>query len=547
MSNPTALRQTPPHRAAHSLTAYRQGLRTLITRCVIPIALAVCLSAQGVAAGQSVPIPGLYIAPDLSLTPPEGMLIDAWYRLQLQGSPAGYMRIAMRRRGDRVESLDYTFVQIRRGPVTVSTATKTVTVETLDGKPLEIRTEQVFGNQPMKYHAVFQPNGSIRLTVRQGERTITRTLQADPSVTLPWALARRILTGTIKAGERFVERSYALALATEPIEIVHEPAGRAALPLANGRTVEAYRYRAVNEALGLTKPAEILCEPRLLVPLRFEIPILGMRLIATISTREQATATASGPAPELFVSLLVEAAVAGGRDPSKAERVLYTLTFPKDSAVPEIPSTSMQKVLARQGNTVKLLVTRRKPPAQQPARRIRQEVDPKYLAATAYADCDDPLVRKLAADAAGKESNPLRLAERLCRFVHRKMRNKGLDVAFATASEAAKTGQGDCTEHAVLLAALARARGLPARAAIGMVAMPGSYSAGTITFGYHMWTQIYVNGRWLNFDAALDQPRPDATHIALGISDLADSSVPLDGIRTFAQCAGTMQLSAQPQ
>ena len=39
----------------------------------------------------------------------------------------------------------------------------------------------------------------------------------------------------------------------------------------------------------------------------------------------------------------------------------------------------------------------------------------------------------------------------------------------ATAAEVARSREGDCTEHAVLLAALARARGIPARVAMGLV------------------------------------------------------------------------------
>ena len=38
---------------------------------------------------------------------------------------------------------------------------------------------------------------------------------------------------------------------------------------------------------------------------------------------------------------------------------------------------------------------------------------------------------------------------------------KDLSVGFATAADVARTAQGDCTEHAVLLAALLRASDIP--------------------------------------------------------------------------------------
>ena len=137
-------------------------------------------------------------------------------------------------------------------------------------------------------------------------------------------------------------------------------------------------------------------------------------------------------------------------------------------------------------------------------------------------------------------------ADNLRKHVTDVIKDKNLDVGFASASEVCRNREGDCTEHSVLLAAMARARGLPARAAFGMVAVPGSFSQGTIRFGYHMWTQIYVNGRWLDFDAALDQPRPDATHIVLGFNDLTDASIPLNSINTFMRVAGRTQLTVEP-
>ena len=40
---------------------------------------------------------------------------------------------------------------------------------------------------------------------------------------------------------------------------------------------------------------------------------------------------------------------------------------------------------------------------------------------------------------------------------------------------------------------------------------------------------------------------PDATHIALGLSDLADTSLQTDPIQTFMHLAGRVQLTAEPR
>ena len=53
------------------------------------------------------------------------------------------------------------------------------------------------------------------------------------------------------------------------------------------------------------------------------------------------------------------------------------------------------------------------------------------------------------------------MACRLEKLVRDKMQAQDFSQAFATAAEVAETLQGDCTEHAVLLAALCRAREIP--------------------------------------------------------------------------------------
>ena len=67
---------------------------------------------------------------------------------------------------------------------------------------------------------------------------------------------------------------------------------------------------------------------------------------------------------------------------------------------------------------------------------------------------------------------------------------------------------GDCNEHAVLLAALARAVGLPARVVAGVVYLDGA-------FLYHAWNEVWLGDGWVSVDAALDQLPVDATHIKL--------------------------------
>ena len=102
---------------------------------------------------------------------------------------------------------------------------------------------------------------------------------------------------------------------------------------------------------------------------------------------------------------------------------------------------------------------------------------------------------------------------------HRAIAAKNFSQAFATAAEVAESLEGDCTEHAVLLAAMARSRGIPARVAMGLVYMEGRQS-----LGYHMWNEVYVGGRWIGLDATLGRGGIGGGHLKLATSNLQGAS-----------------------
>jgi transglutaminase-like putative cysteine protease len=101
-------------------------------------------------------------------------------------------------------------------------------------------------------------------------------------------------------------------------------------------------------------------------------------------------------------------------------------------------------------------------------------------------------------------------------YVNRAVTTKDFSQALSTASEVARNREGDCKGHAVYLAALARARKIPARVAMGLVYMPQSQA-----LGYHMWTELYVGGRWIGLDGTLAKGGIAGGHLQLTHSSLA--------------------------
>ena len=140
---------------------------------------------------------------------------------------------------------------------------------------------------------------------------------------------------------------------------------------------------------------------------------------------------------------------------------------------------------------------------------------PEDLQPNSLIQSDDARVVEMAFSIRPQVQEPWQVACQLEKLVRDKMRSQDFSQAFATAAEVAETLQGDCTEHAVLLAALCRAREIPARVAMGLVYYPQETG-----FAYHMWSEVWMEDRWVPLDATLGRGGIGAAHLKLGDSNL---------------------------
>jgi transglutaminase-like putative cysteine protease len=129
------------------------------------------------------------------------------------------------------------------------------------------------------------------------------------------------------------------------------------------------------------------------------------------------------------------------------------------------------------------------------------------LQATPFLQIDHAKVRAAAAEARGDTKDPLVAAEQLRRWVYRRL-EKRPTASIPNALQVLEMGAGDCNEHAVLFAALARASGLPTRIVAGIVYADGR-------FLYHAWDEVWLGSGWISVDPAFDQMPADATHVKL--------------------------------
>ena len=141
----------------------------------------------------------------------------------------------------------------------------------------------------------------------------------------------------------------------------------------------------------------------------------------------------------------------------------------------------------------------------------------KYLEPTYTMDCDEPSVVNKAAELIKGCRTDIEKAKAVFYFVRDRIKYNpyGGIAPFEEykASATLKRGEGYCVQKAVLLAALAKAAGIPAR--LGFVNVRNHLLPKEILAGlrgdnvmkYHGYALLYVNGKWHkatpSFDIAL--------------------------------------------
>ncbi|MDQ4080154.1 MAG: transglutaminase-like domain-containing protein [Gemmatimonadota bacterium] len=117
---------------------------------------------------------------------------------------------------------------------------------------------------------------------------------------------------------------------------------------------------------------------------------------------------------------------------------------------------------------------------------------------------EDSAIVMLAARIRGDTRNPRVAAERLARWVHDSL-EKRISFSIPSATQVLRARAGDCNEHTQLYVALARAMGIPARAAAGLAYVGRK-------FYYHAWPEVFL-GDWVAVDPTFGQFPADAAHL----------------------------------
>ncbi len=449
--------------------------------------------------------------------PPQGVFFERYYALMLGSIKCGYSLSRFERRGNKIHHHNSTTIKIARAAIPIQITQELTTVETIDGKPLRFKTSTLGAGQNVKVRGRIA-NGKVHATTYQAGRKTEKTYPLPAGALMPWAEHILSLKHGLASGTQYEVKSYnplagPATAVTGKVKVI----GPEVVSLL-GKKVRAIKIVSSITMAGMTinSDAWVDNDSQMLI----STTSLGPFTMKIIACAKPVALSNYSPV-EIFNTMAIP--LTQPANINSAKSVQYRISRKNTSSpMPALPQTGMQQVLARQSLSVTIQVqpggsdNLAKSPAKG-GKKARARKLKKYLKSNTYLDLSDPALIKLAKQTAANITDKLKLAERLRRCVSEKIKTKNFNVGFATASETVRSGEGDCSEHAVLLAALARILKIPARAIMGLV-----YSPDHNSFVYHMWTELWIDHRWVGLDAALDQNPPDASHIALTTSSLND-------------------------
>lgn len=236
----------------------------------------------------------------------------------------------------------------------------------------------------------------------------------------------------------------------------------------------------------------------------FDFPPLGERVTFLRTTRAAATAPVTNP-PDVFNVQSIRLDRVVPQVHSKA-RLTYRITMERDPDPTNCFATDARqqvKNVDSQAKRFDLLVKA----IRQPLAIDAPSANPgaEFLASNFFINSDDELVKAHALKAIAtlpKTASAWERALAVEKWVKDNMKSVDFSQSMATADNVARTLVGDCTEFAMLAAAMCRALGIPSRTALGLVYIPDA-KGGNPLLAYHMWVEVFVDGQWLGLDPVL--------------------------------------------
>lgn len=432
---------------------------------------------------------------------------DVWMSVLLDGRKIGHMHTTRAIRDGSVITTQKMEVELDRAGVKVSLSTGETDAETKDGEPLAFTSRTAISGIASTVQGTRRSDGRFDVVSEVGGAKSTRVIDWPQGALLAEGLRLSELRAGLEPGARFSQLAFQVdSLDAVAVDSTVGPRERMDLP--DGGSAMLSRVDQIIHLPGASTRSQSWVDADGSVR-KTTLPLMGFDLAMLACSRTCANAPNQGA--DILVHAMAQAPVQITAQELR-DGVILTVGARSSGEPLHFAQTGEQRVRTI-ANGTELRIA---PIGATAANTNEAPPTPADSRPTDWLQSDAPEIRKLARTGAGDAKTPATQMLALQEFVRHFIRNKDLSVGYASALEVAKNPEGDCTEHAVLLAALGRALGIPTRVVDGL-AYTDRYAGMDHVFVPHAWTQAWVDGHWQSFDSAL--PGFDAGHIALSAGD----------------------------
>jgi Transglutaminase-like superfamily len=441
---------------------------------------------------------------------------ESWDAAHLQGHPAGYVHTTFREVNENGQTIVRSSMElqltVRRERDTVTLRMETGTDETPDGKVTAVSMRQYLGKQQQVVVTGTVEGNQLHVQGDGGAR-FDKRIPWDARVIGMYRQETLFKDRAIQPGDSVKYLSYeptitsvvAVQATAKDYEDVEVQGGKKRL-----LRVESVPDKIKTSGGAFQLPTMVLWLDKdyQVVRSQVEMPELG-RLVLYRTDKAVAKRPVVGGRLASINSLVpINRRI---NRPYDVESAVYRITVKDDDdPASAFVQDARQQVKNVHGHTFELHVQASR---DLPAPLEAKEPGPEYLKSCYFIKCDDGRVRERTRRAIGQETDPWQKALRIEKYVYENIDKKNFTEAFATADEVAKNMEGDCTEHSMLSAAMCRAAGVPSRTALGLVYVDHPNKGPVM--GFHMWTEVWVDGQWVPIDATLGRGYVGATHLKI--------------------------------
>lgn len=435
------------------------------------------------------------------------------------GKKIGYAVTEFKTKDNMAHSTTRIVLKLHRGATKLTFDTTHRCVETLDGKPVSFALALLQGLTTQNIEGFIDNAGKLNVTIVSGVHKQTRKIDWPEGAVLEHGSYLAMRRAGLKLGTKVTFKTLD-PMSLTPITATFTVGKRTKVDLL-GHVVLLTEIQTLTKgrmgSISGTNYVDENCETFKIIKSMIGIQIELVKCAKEIAMEQNDVLDILNHLKPNDVLDILNRSVLACPTPLEnlpsRKTISYTIEATSIKAKLDLPTTDNQTIKRVGRDRIILTVSPVSSPKAQTMPYKGNDADAlAALKPTSHIQCDNKTIVALAKQAIGDATDATVAAKRIEAFVRSYISEKNLSVGYASAIEVTESREGDCTEHAVLTAALCRAAGIPAQIVGGMVYIP-EFAGRKSIFAPHVWNRVLIGNKWIGLDAAIGTY--DSGHIAV--------------------------------